>query len=65
LSQLTGKGRGSMNIVEAGANDTLRNFVRGLNKEQAEAIMRHLPKLIALLEEPVLPYLQEPFLQTG
>ena len=65
MSQLTGKGRGSMNIVEAGANDTLRNFVRGLNKEQADNIINCLPQLTALLEEPTQPCLRELFPQIG
>ena len=49
---------------EDSKNDLL-NFVRGLSKEQAENIMCYLPQLTALLEEPMLPYLQEPSLQTG
>ena len=54
-----------MDIGEAGAIDKLRKFVKGLDKEQADVVMRYLPQLIALLEEPTRPYLQEPFLQTG
>jgi hypothetical protein len=54
-------------IGEESKNDLLDllNFVKGLNKEQADRIMYCLPQLTALLEEPMLPYLQEPFLQTG
>lgn len=54
-------------IGEDSKNDllNLKKFVKGLNKEQADSIMYCLPQLIALLEEPMLPYLQEPFLRTG
>lgn len=54
-------------IGEDSKNDllNLKKFVKGLNKEQADSIMYCLPQLIALLEEPMLPYLQEPFLQIG
>ena len=54
--------------MSATGNDSrvdLLSFVKGLNKEQADNIMCYLPQLTALLEEPMLPYLQEPFLQTG
>ena len=44
------------------AKDGLRMFVRGLNKEQADHIINHLPKLIALIEEPTELSLQESFL---
>ena len=43
----------------------LKKYVKGLNKEQADNIMHCLPLLTALLEEPTLPYLQEPVLRTG
>ena len=43
----------------------LKKYVKGLNKEQADNIMHCLPQLTALLEEPMLPYLQEPVLRTG
>ena len=54
-------------IGEESKNDLLelQEFVKGLNKEQADSIMYCLPQLTALLEEPMLPYLQEPFLRTG
>jgi len=54
-------------IGEDSTNDLLylKRFVKSLNKEQADTIMCYLPQLTALLEEPMLPYLQEPFLQTG
>jgi len=54
-------------IGEDSTNDLLylKKFVKSLNKEQADTIMCYLPQLTALLEEPMLPYLQEPFLQTG
>ncbi len=54
-------------IGEDSTNDLLylKKFVKGLNKEQADTIMCYLPQLTALLEEPMRPYLQEPFLQTG
>jgi hypothetical protein len=54
-----------MKITGEDAKDGLRSFVRGLNKEQADAIMNHLPKLIALIEEPTELCLQESFLQVG
>ena len=41
--------------------DDLRMFVRGLNKEQADHIMNHLPRLIALIEEPTELCQQESF----
>ena len=47
------------------ASIELLNFVTSLSKEQADHIIRLLPQLTALLEEPMLPYLQEPSLQTG
>ena len=47
------------------AKEGLRSFVRGLNKEQADHIMNHLPKLIALIEGPTELCLQELFLQVG
>ena len=47
------------------AKEGLRSFVRGLNKEQADHIMNHLPRLIALIEEPTELCLQESFLQVG
>jgi hypothetical protein len=52
---------------EVSNNDllVLKEFVKGLNKEQADNIMYYLPQLIALLEDPMQPYLQEPFLQIG
>ena len=40
------------------AKEDLRLFVKGLSKEQADHIMNHLPRLIALLEEPTEPCLQ-------
>ena len=43
----------------------LKRYVKGLNKEQANNLIRYLPQLTALLEEPMLPYLQEPVLRTG
>lgn len=54
-----------MNAIGEDSKSNLQNFARGLSKEQADMIMSYLPQLIALLEEPMLPYLQEPFLQTG
>ena len=47
------------------AKEGLRNFVRGLSKEQADCIMNHLPRLIALIEEPTELCLQESFLPAG
>ena len=49
---------------EVGKED-LRLFVRGLSKEQADHIMNHLPRLIALLEEPTEPCLQGKFPPVG
>ena len=43
----------------------LKRYVNGLNKEQADNLIHCLPQLTALLEEPMLPYLQEPVLRTG
>ncbi len=43
----------------------LKRYVKGLNKEQADNLIHSLPQLTALLEEPMLPYLQEPVLRTG
>ena len=47
------------------AKEGLRMFVMGLSKEQADHIMNHLPRLIALIEEPTELSLQELFLQVG
>ena len=47
------------------AKESLRSFVRGLNKEQADNIMNYLPLLIALIEEPMELCLQEPFRPAG
>ena len=54
-----------MNATGENSKDDLLDFVNGLSKDQAEHIIRYLPQLTALLEEPMLPYLQEPSLQTG
>ena len=54
-----------MNATGEDFRNDLLHFVGGLSKEQADRIIRYLPQLTALLEEPVLPYLQEPSLQTG
>lgn len=54
-----------MNAIGEDSKNDLLKFVKGANKEQADNIMDCLPQLIALLEEPMLPYLQEPFLRTG
>jgi hypothetical protein len=54
-----------MKITGEDAKEGLRSFVRGLDKEQADHIMIHLPRLIALIEEPMEPCLQESFLQVG
>ena len=45
--------------------EDLRSFVRGLNREQADHIINHLPRLIALIEEPTEPCPQGSFLQVG
>jgi hypothetical protein len=54
-----------MNAIGEDSKNDLLKFVKGLNKDQADNIMYCLPQLTALLEEPMLPYLQEPFLRTG
>ena len=57
-----------MNIAgEEGRDDQLDllSFVRGLSREQADHIISCFPQVTALLEEPMPPYLQEPFLRTG
>ena len=54
-----------MNATGEDASIALLNFVKSLNKEQADYIICYLPQVTALLEEPMLPYLQEPFLRTG
>ena len=54
-----------MNAIGEDSKNDLLKFVKGLNKEQADSIMYRLPQLTASLEEPMLPYLQEPFLQIG
>jgi hypothetical protein len=54
-----------MNAIGEDSKNDLIKFVKGANKEQADNIMYYLPQLIALLEEPMQPYLQEPFLQIG
>ena len=54
-----------MNATGEDFRNDLLHFVGGLSKEQADNIIRYLPQLTALLEEPMLPYLQEPSLQTG
>lgn len=59
------EGMVNMNTTGEEAKEGLRSFVRGLNKEQADHIMNHLPKLIALIEEPMELSLQELFLQVG
>ena len=54
-----------MNATGEDLKKALLGFTKGLSKEQADDIMNYLPQLTALLEEPMRPYLQEPFLQTG
>ena len=54
-----------MRISEEEARVLLRRYVRGLTPEQADHIMNHLPKLIALIEEREEPCLQEWFLRVG
>ena len=51
-----------MKTAGENAKEGLQSFVRGLNREQADHIMNHLPKLIALIEEPTEPCLQGQFL---
>jgi hypothetical protein len=47
------------------AQDGLRSFVRGLNREQADLIMSYLPQVIAIIEERAEPSLLKQFLRTG
>ena len=54
-----------MNATGEDFRNDLLQFTKSLNKEQADNVIRYLPQLTALLEEPMLPYLQEPSLQTG
>ena len=54
-----------MNAAGDTSRDDLLDFVKGLSKEQADHIICYLPQVTALLEEPMPPYLQEPFLRTG
>ena len=54
-----------MKITGENAREGLLSFVRGLNKEQADHIMNHLPQLIALIEGPTEPCQQESFPPIG
>ena len=45
--------------------DELLQYILSLSPEQESKIFNLLPQLSALLDEPTLPYLQEPYLQTG
>ena len=54
-----------MNATGEDFRNDLLQFARSLSKEQADNIMRSLPQVIALLEEPMPHYLQELFLRTG
>lgn len=54
-----------MNATGNAILEDLDKFVRSLTMEQADILIAHLPTVIALLEEPMLPCPQERFLQTG
>ena len=57
-----------MNVIGQGStNDPggLLKFVQGLNKEQADLLMPHLPTVIAILEEQGERFLRIQFQQTG
>ncbi len=54
-----------MNATGNAILEDLNKFVRNLTVEQADILIAHLPTVIALLEEPMLPCQQEPFLRTG
>ena len=57
-----------MNAIGQGStNDpgVLLKFVKGLNKEQADLLMPHLPTVIAILEAQGERFLRIPFQRTG
>ena len=57
-----------MNAIGQGPkNDPggLLKFVKGLNKEQADLLIAHLPTVIAILEAQGERFLRIPFQRTG
>lgn len=54
-----------MNAIEEANKRQLLLFVTNLSEEQANKIIRYLPELTALLEEPTEPCQQGSFLPAG